>query len=55
MDPDWCLNELRGMADGWESSGYSAEESAAQLASYFQILDQWLSRGGFLPKAWERK
>lgn len=25
---------------------------AAEVAEYFEALDEWLSRGGFLPAAW---
>lgn len=27
---------------------------AVQLAELVQALDQWMSRGGFLPEAWAR-
>jgi len=28
---------------------------ASYLAEAFEAIDGWLSKGGFLPKAWERK
>lgn len=33
----------------------STEEMAFAIAEYAEALDEWLSRGGFLPEAWERK
>lgn len=45
MDPNAALAEMR--------EAYAAEnyERCAELAD---ALDTWISRGGFLPRAWER-
>lgn len=46
MDPDAALDKLRrAMAD--EDNGIPLEVYEA-----FTGLDNWLSRGGFLPSAW---
>lgn len=29
-------------------------EDVQSLADHFEALDQWLSKGGFLPDAWKR-
>lgn len=50
MDPDEVLTRVRdaiaALADG------GGIEEAAELIDAFNDLDDWLSRGGFLPSAW---
>lgn len=57
MDPNETLETARGAyveyvraADAMDSSGY--DSSLTTLAESFNALDEWLSRGGFLPSAW---
>lgn len=52
MDPNTTLEELRELAREWFDSD---NDHAAQASDLFNALDGWLSRGGFLPKAWERQ
>ena len=56
MDPNACLNELRRLAaDVPNMNSENAEELAQALETFqdhFEALDQWLTRGGFLPLAW---
>lgn len=52
MDPEATLSNMRGLADVITSHGDSAY--AEELAEAFQALDDWLSKGGFLPVAWEQ-
>jgi hypothetical protein len=61
MDPDACLAELRKLLNGKKAdAAYSADNDAPAFDSDeceraitpFEGLDQWLSRGGFLPKGW---
>lgn len=33
---------------------HDAAEWAVELAESVEALDQWLSKGGFLPKAWKQ-
>lgn len=56
MDPDKALEIIRQLADSvtdyldWESPLCGV---AADLAFQVTALDDWLTAGGFLPKAWD--
>ncbi len=58
MDPTANLAEQRrivarfidGPADGHET----ASSDHARLCELVEALDEWLSRGGFLPDQWQR-
>lgn len=57
MDPDANLAEQRRiiarmLADGSESIDTG---DAVRLAELAQALDEWIAKGGFLPKAWVHK
>jgi hypothetical protein len=65
MDPDAALERLRelaseitGRTDG-ESYDYMeiTADLGNELAETFENLDEWIKKGGFLPKEWksERK
>lgn len=54
MDPDVTLDELRSLVDG-DNSGLPAAQRVEEMCELFTALDDWLSRNGFLPKAWARK
>jgi hypothetical protein len=43
MDPNTALAELRKYAIG----------STSEWANFFEALDEWLMKGGFLPKDWQ--
>lgn len=62
MDPDQTLADLRAAQDDasrasgrWDdqqiAAWHAANERIADCAGY---LDEWLSKGGALPKAWQR-
>lgn len=61
MDPDEALRRLRAaiealkvaMRDG-ASCDYDLGETADEVIVKFEVLDGWLSRGGFVPKAWSK-
>jgi hypothetical protein len=61
MDPDAVLAEqlrLAGamLADHHDSDGNGVDRhDAAELASLVIELDEWITKGGFLPKAWQKK
>lgn len=60
MDPDACLDEIRALAAIVRDRCDLGEDpdvdgSAADLAARIEVMDVWLSEGGFLPEAWERK
>jgi hypothetical protein len=59
MDPNEALSQLRLLVtivndphspDGRPTPG----EVAREMAEIFDGLDEWLSKGGFLPKSWSR-
>jgi hypothetical protein len=50
MDPNAALDQLRELLTGNDGS-IDDYERAAEV---FDGLDEWLSKGGFLPSAWER-
>lgn len=56
MDPNSNLAEMRYIADGFVDGDYEEDAlkiaKAERLAELVQALDEWLSRGGFLPKPW---
>lgn len=40
-------------SEGWSSSAEAEKEAAADdLAEGFEALDEWLTKGGYLPRAW---
>jgi hypothetical protein len=60
MDPDANLEELRALSaamikayDSEDSNGID-QDDAARLAELVQALDAWITRGGFLPTAWQK-
>lgn len=50
MDPNATLSELRQAIPNAVDGDNAESVRAAEL---FQALDDWLSRGGFLPEAWD--
>lgn len=60
MAPNANLEELRtlakrvlaGYSEPIESRQPDRQSDAERLAELTQALDGWLSRGGFLPRAW---
>ena len=60
MDPETALAILRETSqailtktDNPESEANYAEY-ARTMAEHFQALDQWIARGGFRPREWNR-
>ena len=47
MDPDEALRKIRELINDGDSADI-------ELVHLFDGLDQWLSKGGFLPKDWSR-
>jgi hypothetical protein len=62
MDPNITLAEIRRLAkkiqEDYEDHGCEAiginQEEANSLASYIDVLDNWILNGGFLPSNWDR-
>jgi hypothetical protein len=57
MDPDEALAQMRTAIETvWAAqSSVSAATAADTLAEHAAALDQWLSKGGFLPAAWSKR
>jgi len=59
MDPNATLAEIRRLASAIRSdadAGIGASRlplRSARLAELCEALDGWISRGGFLPDAWD--
>lgn len=55
MDPDACLEEIRDlvkMIEDPEVQGNDEAEAGINLSMAVEALDEWISKGGRLPKAW---
>lgn len=58
MDPDVALANAREAArqmEGFRDEtgvGLTSVTAAVELLEAFEALDEWLTKGGFLPKAW---
>lgn len=58
MDPNAALADLRSALTDWQhtENGTEAEADAVDvIVDRFRNLDEWLTRGGFLPADWTRK
>jgi hypothetical protein len=60
MDPDIALEEIRKASRALDEALqdialFPVADAAQKLQGRFRALDEWLSRGGFSPRAWERK
>jgi len=61
MDPDAALARIRELASGiitgadsLEMDDYDLSIDGQDLAEAFQGLDEWIMKGGFLPKDWRK-
>lgn len=58
MDPDAALTNARSalaaIRAGEDSQGELMTDALDDLADAFEALDQWLTKGGFLPRAWRK-
>lgn len=57
MDPNETLRRMRVLASDLDDNPTldTVESVAYGLAECVTALDDWLSRGGFLPEAWESR
>lgn len=57
MDPNETLRRLRGLTErvhcGEVMSDDEIENVMEELAELVDALDEWITKGGFLPKAWQ--
>jgi hypothetical protein len=49
------MRELANLADAHAQDKDALAEDAANMATVFEAIDGWLSRGGFLPHAWAKR
>jgi hypothetical protein len=54
MDPNAALVSIRELVSLLVDSPFATPQET-ELAELVQGLDEWLTRGGFLPTAWERR
>jgi hypothetical protein len=64
MDPNATLAEIRQLVqrieleskygDEWEGKTRKVADMASRLAELIKALDEWLSKGGFRPSAWQQ-
>lgn len=55
MDPNEALARARRAAERLLSDGFEWDAAECEaLCESLQALDQWLSKGGFLPDDWAR-
>ena len=52
MDPDACLDEIRSILA--ENDSADLWQSADRLAELVDALDDWITKGGWLPDDWRR-
>lgn len=53
MDPNATLEEMRALAA--QSEDGLGRSDAARLGELVTALDEWLGKGGFLPREWDRQ
>jgi hypothetical protein len=51
MDPDTTLKGIRAYIRAANENGLTLDEKF-ELIELIEALDEWLSKGGFLPSAW---
>ena len=52
MDPEAALEEIRAIVERADDEDTDVVEDHNRLVDLIAGLDQWMSRGGFMPKAW---
>lgn len=56
MDPNANLEEMRRLAGKLLADEFEIDSADAErLAELVQALDAWISKGGFLPRDWQRE
>lgn len=52
MDPNETLRLIRELGNELVRDGCHDPNATEELIDLFGVLDEWLSKGGFLPDAW---
>jgi hypothetical protein len=53
MDPNAALANLREMVAESDAGDVDPADTAWEFQEQFKALDEWLSKGGFKPAAWD--
>lgn len=54
MDVNAALAELRALVKANADAEYVSDHDTARMIELVDAIDGWMSKGGFLPAAWER-
>ena len=54
MDPNEVLETIRRLSSLYRNDGDWDENETHALIGHIEDLDEWLTKGGFLPQAWRR-
>lgn len=54
MDPNETLRELLKLAESVPSCEEEFQDDVARMGELIEALDGWLTKGGFLPRRWEK-
>lgn len=56
MDPNETLKRLREIVSEFreDSDGEMDLDAMSDMVDHFEALDEWIAKGGFLPKAWNQ-
>lgn len=52
MDPNETLRSLRELVEQVYNEEGDVNDQLEDFAGYFEDLDGWISKGGFLPRDW---
>jgi hypothetical protein len=55
MDPDATLAQIRELMATHHTHNDLGEEETAQLVELIDALDEWMTKGGFLPTDWNAR
>ena len=60
MDPNAALENMRSAIKAYDAAvnaenGDAEADAAWELSEAARALDEWLSKGGFLPTAWQNR
>lgn len=53
MDPDTALETIRALVKGYQDEEGITGRDVTTLVETVAGLDEWLTKGGFLPKDWK--
>lgn len=53
MDPNKTLAVIRAQIDAWNAGAVTDEFDPDRLAEHVEALDEWMVKGGALPRSWD--